>query len=219
MSKIVSKLNTIYPEFDALTAGQQRILEAALTLFAEKGFASASTGSIARQAGVAEGLIFKHFHSKKELLLSLVRPLALKVFFPLSMKRIQVIVSQDLVLADLLEAVLRERLNFVTEHRHILRIMIQEIWLHPELMESLAEQFNGQLRAQMQQRFETFVASGEIRPMAFQTFLRLMISQFMGLIIPRVILFPELDWDEEREIQETLQVLIQGLAIKTEVDL
>ena len=44
-----------------------RILEAALSEFADKGYAAASTNSIAEQAGVAKGLIFHHFGSKEDL--------------------------------------------------------------------------------------------------------------------------------------------------------
>ncbi len=43
------------------------ILEAALSEFAERGFADASTNHIAQRAGVAKGLVFHHFGSKAGL--------------------------------------------------------------------------------------------------------------------------------------------------------
>lgn len=46
---------------------RQRILDAALSEFAEKGFHRASTNAIAERAGVAKGLVFHHFKSKDEL--------------------------------------------------------------------------------------------------------------------------------------------------------
>lgn len=211
------ELKRLYPSFDELTPGQQRILEAALALFAEKGFASASTGAIARQAGVAEGLIFKHFRSKKELFLKLVRPLVLDAFFPLSIKRIKRIIQQeDLPLEEVLEQILRERLDFARQHRRILRVMLQEIWLHPELMETLAELFQIHMRATIEARFELFVARGEVWEMPFGTFLRLVLSAFMGFVIPRVLLFPHLEWDDEREIRDTVQTLLRGLTPEAE---
>ena len=45
-----------------------KIDEAAVMLFAEKGFANTSTKDIASKAGVAEGTIFKHFKTKDDLL-------------------------------------------------------------------------------------------------------------------------------------------------------
>ena len=47
---------------------RQNIADAALYLFAEKGYEQTPTLAIARRAGVSEALIFKHFGSKEQLL-------------------------------------------------------------------------------------------------------------------------------------------------------
>ncbi|KAB2932185.1 MAG: TetR/AcrR family transcriptional regulator [Leptonema illini] len=52
---------------------RQLILEAAFSLFAEKGFHGTTTKAIARQAGVSEGLIFHHFENKTAILGALVQ--------------------------------------------------------------------------------------------------------------------------------------------------
>jgi len=46
---------------------QKRILRAALTEFAQRGFEAASTNAIAAAAGVAKGLVFHHFGNKEGL--------------------------------------------------------------------------------------------------------------------------------------------------------
>jgi AcrR family transcriptional regulator len=51
---------------------RSRILDAALTEFAERGFVSASTNAIAERAGVAKGLVFHHFSEKDALFLAVV---------------------------------------------------------------------------------------------------------------------------------------------------
>ena len=48
-------------------ARKRAILDAALPLFARKGFAATTTREIAQAAGVSEALIFKHFPSKASL--------------------------------------------------------------------------------------------------------------------------------------------------------
>src|SRR5262245_15146311 len=45
-----------------------RILEAALDVFARLGYEGASVRLIARQAGVAQGLLYNYFESKEQLL-------------------------------------------------------------------------------------------------------------------------------------------------------
>ncbi|MEM6524752.1 MAG: TetR/AcrR family transcriptional regulator [Bacteroidota bacterium] len=51
-----------------MTEKQEKILGAALSLFAKDGFSSTSTSKVAREAGVSEGLIFRHFENKEGLL-------------------------------------------------------------------------------------------------------------------------------------------------------
>ncbi len=47
---------------------KEKILQTALRLFGEQGYDRTSTSLIAREAGVSEGLIFRHFGSKSGLL-------------------------------------------------------------------------------------------------------------------------------------------------------
>ena len=48
------------------------IVEAALELFAKNGFSATTTDAIAKKARVSKGLIFSHFSSKEELLISIM---------------------------------------------------------------------------------------------------------------------------------------------------
>lgn len=208
----LSELKSLYPDYDQLTDGQQRILAAALTLFAEKGYASTSTGTIARTAGVAEGLIFKHFRSKKELFLNLIRPLILQVFFPLTVQRMQKLLQKQYPdLPSLLESLLRERLDFARRHQRLLRVIVQEVGLHTEITELFSQLFENALRPFMEKQYRHFSDQGAIRPMSFETFLRLTMSSFVGFVLSRVLIFPSAVWDEENEIRETVTFVVQGL--------
>ncbi len=51
-----------------MTEKQEKILQAALILFAKEGFHATSTSKVAKLAGVSEGLIFRHFGNKDGLL-------------------------------------------------------------------------------------------------------------------------------------------------------
>lgn len=50
---------------------QERILNAALKEFAQKGYENASTNEIVKLAGISKGLLFHYFNNKKELYLFL----------------------------------------------------------------------------------------------------------------------------------------------------
>lgn len=52
---------------------KEKILQSALSLFAENGYSGTSTKEIATHAGVSEALIFKHFGNKDTLLTHLIK--------------------------------------------------------------------------------------------------------------------------------------------------
>ena len=51
----------------ARTPTRQALLDAALAVFAERGFAGATTREIAQRAGLSEGTMYRHFADKQEL--------------------------------------------------------------------------------------------------------------------------------------------------------
>ncbi len=55
-----------------MTEKQESILSVALRLFAERGYDNTPTSQIAREAGVSEGLVFRHFGNKEGLLVAIM---------------------------------------------------------------------------------------------------------------------------------------------------
>ena len=53
---------------------RERILEAALELFAEQGYAASTTRELARRAGITEPVIYLHFESKETVLREVFQP-------------------------------------------------------------------------------------------------------------------------------------------------
>ena len=65
---------------------QQRpgeLLEAALDLFVEKGFAATKSEEVAAKAGVSKGTLFLYFPSKEELFKAVVRENVVKTVYVL----------------------------------------------------------------------------------------------------------------------------------------
>lgn len=51
---------------------KEQLLDTAVKLFSERGFAGATTADLARAAGVTEPIIYRHFASKKELFIAVI---------------------------------------------------------------------------------------------------------------------------------------------------
>ncbi|WP_291844944.1 TetR/AcrR family transcriptional regulator [Maricaulis sp.] len=65
---------------DDLSTTRNRIMRAALDLVATEGFAATTTAAIARQTGLAEGTLYRHFPGKDALFLAIYRQLKQEVF-------------------------------------------------------------------------------------------------------------------------------------------
>jgi AcrR family transcriptional regulator len=116
---------------------RSRILAAAESLFAERGFDHTSTARIASEAGVPHGLIFYHFTTKMDLLLALIRDdrvIALDGLLP----------ALDTG-TDLHQAVIELWIRLSTllgQPSAVRRIIIQELTAHPEVRQRAMELHN-----------------------------------------------------------------------------
>src|SRR5215470_7491445 len=64
---------------------REQIIDAAMRVFAQKGYGNATNKDIAREAGITPGLIYYYFESKEALLYALLEersPLKLMASFP-----------------------------------------------------------------------------------------------------------------------------------------
>jgi AcrR family transcriptional regulator len=197
---------------------QVKILEAAIEIFSEKGFAATSTSEIAKKAGVAEGTIFRHYKTKKDLLLKIITPTMLKVATNYFAKNIvkEVFDNHFISYEDFLRALIKNRFQFVKKHLLILKIVLQEIAFHPELKEQFQKVIMKHVFEKFVKIIEYFQERGEIVPYPPKTVIRITTTNIIGLIFTRIFIYPDDVWDDEKEIDYTVQFIMQGLAIKND---
>jgi TetR/AcrR family fatty acid metabolism transcriptional regulator len=66
--------NTVFPpELNRSTGKRERILRAAVEVFAQTGYFNSKVSEIARSAGVADGTIYLYFEGKEDLLITIFR--------------------------------------------------------------------------------------------------------------------------------------------------
>ncbi|GIP22454.1 TetR/AcrR family transcriptional regulator [Paenibacillus sp. J22TS3] len=198
-----------------LTAKQLKILESAVEVFAEKGYAAASTSEIAQMAGVAEGTIFRHYKTKKELLLSIVTPMMGKLLAPFILNNFNEVLEQDYpTFEDFLRAVLHNRLAFARKHLKIIKILLQEIPFQPALKEQFIEHIGAKIYDRFQLVIKHFQDKGELIEVPSFTAIRFAAFSAVGLFVMHLMLAPDMPWDEEKEIEMTIQLIMHGLAAK-----
>ncbi|WP_134702951.1 TetR/AcrR family transcriptional regulator [Ammoniphilus sp. YIM 78166] len=198
---------------DKLTDKQRRIMEASIKLFSEKGFHAASTSEIAKEAGVAEGTIFRHFKTKKDILISLVAPLVTRFAAPLILRDVKKIMESGLPMDQLLKWLYQNRLSLLEKNWERIRLILQEIQFQPELREIIVDNLIRVVRDWAEVFIAQKIREGELRQLPPLAITRSMVSMIIGYVFFKYILFPEegMQLDDEKEIETMVDILLNGI--------
>jgi AcrR family transcriptional regulator len=172
---------------------RQRILEAAAQVFAEKGYARATTRALASAAGVNEVTLFRHFGSKQRLFSAIVEAYAAPALNTAIATKLTGDYRQDLLTmgAYVLHALL--------ERREAMRLMLGEAEHFPEVRQVLAQNPR-QLRQALAGYLRQQMAQGRVRPLhaeaAAQAFWGMFFAYTVSLWLLDEPLDPELSTEE-----------------------
>ena len=121
---------------------REQVIDAAIRVFARKGFHRTINRDIAREAGITSGLIYYYFQSKEELLQAIVETRS-------PLRLMQSIPQQTLEMppAQFLPFLILQVLEIVESETNVnlLRIFLPELLHNAEILESLRTQVIGQL--------------------------------------------------------------------------
>ncbi|MFZ3131530.1 MAG: TetR/AcrR family transcriptional regulator [Desulfosporosinus sp.] len=186
---------------------RQDILEAGLKIFAEKGYNGSTTAEIARAAGVAEGTIFRHFTTKKELLIAVLEPKVLEGLIQLDKEH------REDTPPEFFRRFLNNRLELIKENDALIRLMFAEAQYHIEVREALFKGILEQGISIIRPWFEKGVERGDFRALPFPPTMR----SFMGMVLFYGLfgnVFPGLSPEKtiEEAADQILDLFLHGLA-------
>ncbi len=198
---------------EELTEKHQQIIDAAIKVFAEKGFEGSKTRDIAREAKVAEGTIFRYFRTKKDLLVGLLLPLIVKFFRPVIFSSVERIINQEgQSMDDILTQIFVDRVALARKNEPLLKTVLTEAQFHPELLKPLREQVAPQLIPLIDEFFEEKMRDGTLRSLDPRLVTRTAMSLVLGYLLLTSALpgvFP-IDSDVE-EGQRMANILLRGI--------
>ena len=110
------------------------ILDAAVRVFAHKGFHTSRVGDIAEEAGVAHGLLYHYFSSKDEVLETIFRE-----NWGVLVERLNGVEESDESASDQLRHVAAIVLRTWRHQPDVVRVLVREIARSPEVQERIGE--------------------------------------------------------------------------------
>jgi AcrR family transcriptional regulator len=182
------------------TGTEKAILEAAIMLFAEKGFSATTTRQIAQAAGVNEVTLFRHFRSKQELFHQILEEIK-RLYPPLIEERQAAEADPQQIITDFCLLTLRRMKQAPHLVRLMLYAMLDEVHeLREQLIEKRVESYYEIVRSALA-RLQT---SGHcpLRGNA-EELARLLLSQVFGLGLMSLCRLERFDIvDEEKLAQQ-----------------
>jgi AcrR family transcriptional regulator len=156
----------------AADAKRRLLLDAAVRVFARKGYHGSRVGDISEEAGVAYGLLYHYFRSKEEVLETIFRET-----WTLMLERVRAVEESGEPAADQLRHVAAIVLRTWRHDPDLVRVLVREVTRTPQLQRQMEEighafdaleriirrgQADGDLRADLDARLASVVFYGAL---------------------------------------------------------
>ncbi len=179
-----------------------KLVETALDLFSRQGVDNTSIKDIAREAGVAQGLLYHYFAGKDDLLWGVLET---HVFMP----HLQQTLSADEMRSA--EDVLRDvalRFNAFLEARQpLMRLILRELQTNARVRGLWEDTIRRQVVSTVEDFLRARVATGELRPHGVEVAAHMLMNGVVALYLPG----GGKTTGNERTIHEMLEILMRGI--------
>lgn len=162
-------------------ARPQELLDAALDLFVEKGFAATRSEEVAARAGVSKGTLYLYYPSKEELLKAVIRESISS----------EIAEGEDIVrgfegsMADLVAHLMHEWWRRIgqTKASGICKIIISEVRNFPEIAAFYNEEVIEPAEAMIARVIERGIERGEFRPLPARDVVKVMMAPMLFMML------------------------------------
>lgn len=180
------------------------ITDAALRLFADRGYAETSMSSIAEEAGVSKGTLYLYFSSKEEMFREMM-----ETGFEVMLKQIGSLVKKDRPVKDLVYDYIRISHDFCEENKEVSRIIADNF--AKVISDEFKERMDKQL-AEMLSYLRILIERG-IKECVFKK----INTEFMLIYLLRVVtvfherMFMKMNITSEEKIDTLYKLIMRGI--------
>ena len=188
---------------------REQIMEAALRVFAKKGFPNASNKDIAHEAGITPGLIYHYFESKEALLKAIIDDRSPQRIVRTNPEQILALPPEQF-----LRLVVRQMLTVVEDDKYmqLLRVYLPEAIYHPVSVPIGTASFEEGTRF-MEGYLTAKMESGELCKMDPGLMTRLIMGSVMNIALLRQVLHDPLalEYSQDQIVESVVSLALNGL--------
>ena len=193
-------------------ARPQELLDAALDLFVEKGFAATRSEEVASRAGVSKGTLYLYYPSKEELLKEVIRHNVVNQIA----EGVEIVRAFEGSSSELLAHMMRLWWERVGETRAsgILKLMMSEVRNFPEIAQFYIAEVTQPCDRMLAEIVERGIARGEFRPVNVADVVHALIGPLLFLVMNKHSLgacVPSARLDPQAVIGAQVDLVLHGL--------
>jgi AcrR family transcriptional regulator len=191
---------------------KEKIRQAAIVLFAEKGYHGTATSEIARLAGVAEGTVFKYFPKKKDLLKQVAIEMVEVFGNHNAIQGLEKILIdfQEASAEEFLTAIVHDRMQLLKDNKTIIKTCLIEMQYHKEIGEVFLEIFHKSILLTGSRIVESIRAKIDVGEIDDTDLIRELFGMILGILI-HTNLFTMDNENPDRIIKSSIRIFIQGI--------
>ncbi|MEQ8973994.1 MAG: helix-turn-helix domain-containing protein [Coleofasciculus sp. C1-SOL-03] len=192
------------------TQTKQRILDAAQRLFASRGYNGTTTRDLAAKAGVAEGTLFRHFESKKAILVEVATQGWVELLTDLLTE------LSEMGSYKAVAQVMRRRMMRMHENADMMRVCFMEAQFHPDLRDRIQSEVIAKMSDVAEAFFETAMERGIYRRTNPKVVARVFLGMFaVAGFSDETIMEPGASLKEVQEMAEGIaDIFLNGVLAK-----
>lgn len=195
---------------------EEEILEAAVKIFSDKGYSAATTSEIAKEAGVAEGTIFRYFKTKKDILNKVMVKTITVMGDRIMSKRLTEIFENNKHMneRELLKYLLKDRLAIALKYFDMVKVVLTEIQYHEDLKEAFVNNIIMKGKNILALYFKEGIEKGIFKDIDINITIRSMLGM-MGMFILQKQFIPELiTVEDDKQLDIMIDIFLYGISSK-----
>jgi AcrR family transcriptional regulator len=205
-------LKQIFNSYQRYTEKQQRVLMAAVRLFARKGYANTSTLEIAALAGVSEGSIFRRFRNKENLLMAVIDPI-LNEILPHDLERFS---NQDLTttyrsLDEFVNRIVRDRIGSGEMWFPLMKTFLNEMLYTPQMRQRLMQAVPDDVISIIDSQLLDLKKRHLLVDWSNREIIRFLMVAIWGYMLQHFVLWADASWDRQLEERHLIEGLTRAL--------
>jgi AcrR family transcriptional regulator len=194
---------------------EQRILEAAASVFGEKGFHAARTADIAKLAKTTERTLFKYFPTKTALYGETLLPALASIAMVEGMRHTGDLFDTDsTTFRAWQDNLLSERLRHSEQIVPQIKMLLVSLLTDDEMRSWFNARWKTEVWDHAVHSLRKFQDRGLLRrDVDLNAAARLIISVNLGYVLTRLVLAPEIDWNETEDFTANGDFLSRALCV------